>query len=159
MRTIAIPALSAADVERFWSYVDKAGDCWQWTAGTNNYGYGRFGLNGKRYLAHRVAHQIANGTIAEGLVVDHICLNRRCVRPAHLHAVTIKQNLERRAGAAADSKSGVRGVYFQDGSWVAEVRSNGRLAYRERFSCIDAAALAVASARQRIFTNIEELAA
>lgn len=28
--------------QRFWEKVDKSGDCWTWTAATNQYGYGVF---------------------------------------------------------------------------------------------------------------------
>lgn len=27
---------------RFWQKVDKSGDCWEWIAGKNQYGYGTF---------------------------------------------------------------------------------------------------------------------
>lgn len=39
--------------ERFWSHVDKSGDCWLWTGGKTQYGYGQFGI-----VAHRVAYEL-----------------------------------------------------------------------------------------------------
>lgn len=78
--------------ERFWSKVDKSGDCWIWTAGTRR-GYGQFYKDGRHQPSHRVSFESANGPIPEGLVVDHICRNPSCVRPTHLRAVTQRQNL------------------------------------------------------------------
>ncbi len=56
--------------ERFWAKVDKSGDCWEWTAGRSNQGYGQFAINrgGKRWKtepAHRVAWELTNGEIPE----------------------------------------------------------------------------------------------
>ena len=81
-------------VERFWSRVDKSGDCWLWTGGRTSEGYGRFWLNGKSVLAHRVAYALAHGQLpGDGYQLDHVCRVRLCVR--HLEPVTIRENLMR----------------------------------------------------------------
>ena len=41
--------------QRFWSKVEKTNTCWNWIAGKNQYGYGRFRFQGKTYLTHRFA--------------------------------------------------------------------------------------------------------
>jgi hypothetical protein len=68
--------------------------CWNWTASLSR-GYGRFTVNGKNIYAHRWSYQQTNGEIPEGMVLDHLCSNRRCVNPEHLEVVTQSENLSR----------------------------------------------------------------
>jgi hypothetical protein len=74
--------------ERFWSKVRKTDQCWLWTAGKHVFGYGRIRVlhDGKWSMveAHRVAWEIANGRVPEGLWVLHSCDTPACVRPDHL---------------------------------------------------------------------------
>lgn len=99
--------------ERFWSKVNKDGPlwkgtpCWVWTAAKDGHGYGQFVLNGKKALSHRVAWEMANGSIPDGLEVLHLCDNPPCVRPDHLRPDTHKANLQdaARKGRAGRKKS------------------------------------------------------
>jgi hypothetical protein len=61
-------------------------------------GYGQIGLGGRGTglgLAHRVAYELLVGPILEGLHLDHLCRNRKCVNPDHLEPVTPKVNANR----------------------------------------------------------------
>lgn len=81
--------------DRFWEKVEKTDSCWLWTAMTDK-GYGRFKLRtGKSAFAHRVSYEMANGPIPSGVVLDHLCRTPSCVNPAHLEAVTQKENILR----------------------------------------------------------------
>jgi hypothetical protein len=74
---------------------DAHNDCWEWTAALFDSGYGQFTAAGRNRRAHRFAYEAFVGPIPEGLTLDHICGNRRCVNPDHLEPVTIKENTSR----------------------------------------------------------------
>lgn len=75
---------------RFWSLID-VGDCWEWQGNINHAGYGRYNYN----LAHRLIWEALVGPIPNGLTLDHLCRNRKCVNPDHLEPVTRGENVRR----------------------------------------------------------------
>lgn len=84
--------------ERFWALagrVDDAESCWLWTGYIDAGGYGYFHLQSRQRRAHRFAYELTNGSIPGGLVLDHLCRNRACVRPDHLEPVTHTENVRR----------------------------------------------------------------
>lgn len=85
-----MPFAARDEVERFFEKVDVA-DCWVWTGGVNQSGYGRF-VTRQRVLkyAHRWCYEHLVGPIPETL--DHLCKNRACVNPDHLEPVSQREN-------------------------------------------------------------------
>lgn len=141
--------------ERFWAFVQKSEGCWEWTGAKSSLGYSLFqGPTGSK-TAYRFAYELAYGPVAEGLHIDHVCHNTSCVNPAHLRAVTQKQNAEHRAGPQVNSKTGVRGVYFEKQSqrYVAIVNSHGKRHYVGSFLDLNAAADAARAKRNELFTH------
>lgn len=69
--------------DRFWAKVDRRGDdeCWPWLGAISTQGYGRAG---KRGYAHRLAYELAVGSIPDELEIRHACDNPPCCNPAHL---------------------------------------------------------------------------
>ena len=84
--------------ERFWRRVKVAGpaSCWLYLGGVTSAGYGAFYRAGqKQILAHRWVYELLVGPIPEGLTIDHLCKQKRCVNPAHLQAVSLVENVMR----------------------------------------------------------------
>lgn len=91
--------------ERFWRLVNKTEGCWEYLGNTWK-GYGQFGVQvapgvWKKRKAHRVAYELLVGPIPEGMQIDHLCRNPRCVNPAHLEPVTNRENGLRGVSPAA----------------------------------------------------------
>lgn len=84
--------------ERFWEKVKIRGsdECWNWIACKSSTGYGNFILKGKNCLAHRVAWELTNGKIPEGMDILHHCDNPPCCNPKCLFLGTQTDNMRDR---------------------------------------------------------------
>lgn len=95
---------SEAIEERFWAKVNKLGpvstfrpdlgNCWAWQGSCTPDGYARFTVNKVILRAHRYSYELATRTsFPEGLVADHLCRVRNCVRPSHIEPKTHVENI------------------------------------------------------------------
>jgi hypothetical protein len=109
-------ALSDAEIAKFWARVNllgpipplwpELGACWTWMlAPQRGLGYGQFGCTGRTHPAHRIGHILTKGPIPAGFWIDHLCLNKLCVR--HTEITTPKENVRRRELAK-------RGLYWEE---------------------------------------------
>ena len=54
-------------------------------------------------LVHRFVYERLVGKIPEGLQIDHLCRVRHCANPAHMEAVTQRENILRGMSPAAEN--------------------------------------------------------
>jgi hypothetical protein len=80
-------------LSRFWSKVDRTGDCWEFRGTILTSGYGQVKVHQQKWRAHRFAWTAVHGPIPDGLIVRHRCDNRVCVKPAHLELGTHQDNV------------------------------------------------------------------
>jgi hypothetical protein len=97
-----------APEDRFFRHVTEAENgCWNY-ASEHNSGYALFAINKgtQLTLAHRWSYEHFIADIPDGLVIDHLCNNPKCVNPWHLEPVTQKVNCQRGVGSALTCVNG-----------------------------------------------------
>lgn len=80
----------------FARYTTTADGCWISDYSVGSHGYSQIGWQEggelRMITGHRAAWIAVNGSIDEGLTVDHICRVRRCINPAHLRLLSNVDN-------------------------------------------------------------------
>ena len=86
-------AKHAASFER-----DPLFGCWKWVGRLDKRdGYGVIWSHNKATAAYVAFYRALVGPVPPGLVLDHVCRRRECVRPAHLEPVKGSENDLRRS--------------------------------------------------------------
>lgn len=94
-----------SEKERFNSKWIEKGGCHLWQGYLDRDGYGTFFFRKMNRRAHRVSYYYTMGDIPKGMVIDHICGNRSCVKPDHLRLLTPRENaLDGRGIGAINAK-------------------------------------------------------
>ena len=118
---------------------------------TTRYGYEAIALEGRKYLAHRLAWLLTYGAMPDG-EIDHINGDRRDNRILNLRLATPSQNQANKL-MRSDNTSGVKGVTWDKSrrKWMASIHLNGCRIGLGRFEDIHAAADAYSAAAKEMF--------
>lgn len=87
--------------DRIKSKIHQLNGCWEWQGHIATNGYGQICVGSRTdntrrtRSAHTASYEALFGEIPEGLVLDHLCRNRKCVNPEHLEPVTTQENIRR----------------------------------------------------------------
>lgn len=122
--------------------------CWLSTyKSINPGGYRKITVGDRHLLVHRAAYELWVRPIPDGLTIDHLCRQPRCFNPAHLQAVTMRENLIRGHGTWA---SNVRKTHCPQGHPYDEANTyrnpSGSRVYRECKRARDARSYATVKA-------------
>lgn len=92
---------------------------------SDNDGYARFRILGRKLRAHRVIWMLVTGDIPDQ--IDHINGDRSDNRWTNLRSVSVEQNNKNKA-INSNNSSGVTGVYWdaKNSNWRAKIRVRGR---------------------------------
>jgi HNH endonuclease len=104
-------------------------------------------------MAHRVVYETLVGPIPDGLVIDHLCRNPRCVRPDHMEPVTNQVNVLRGIGITALRKQKTHcpaghAYSLENTRYSKEGKRNCRTCARDRYRRMKKPDAAIDAARR-----------
>ena len=129
-------------IRRFAEKIQVADGCMIWTAALNSKGYPVFSVYGRVELAHRVSYETFVGPIPEGLQLDHLCRDPRCVNPDHLEPVTARENIRRSSSCQSTETHCTHGH-----AWTPETERYSKHGWRRCLVCARESARRSASRR------------
>jgi hypothetical protein len=124
---------------------------------THTNGYYQIGINGRSFLAHRVAWAYMTGRWPSRMI-DHEDTDRMNNSWSNLREATNSQN-KANAPCHADSASGVKGVMWfkQTNRWHVQIQANGKKHHIGFFTDIEAAKQAYNDAATRLHGEFARL--
>lgn len=103
--------------------VQRGAGCWLWLAGKHPPNrHAAFKRNGRKYLAHRAAYELAYGPIPPGMCVCHRCDTPACCNPAHLFLGTPGDNTRDMVSKGRNVRGEAVGVSRLTPAAVVEIR-------------------------------------
>lgn len=113
--------------DRFAAFVRRTDLCWLWLGSHDRYGYGLFWINGRTALAHRIAWELSDGPIPEGLHILHRCNQPACVRVDHLYLGTHTDNMRDRSALERQPRK----LTYMQVAAAREAYQRGGVTYKE----------------------------
>jgi len=82
--------------DRFWANVvpEPNSGCWLWDGPVDDFGYGRFRVDGRKERAHRLSFRMHCEPVPVGKILLHSCDVPGCVNPAHLRIGVDADNVQ-----------------------------------------------------------------
>lgn len=147
--------------DRFWPKVAKKGpdDCWHWTGAKDSKGYGQIRVSldkpntSRNLIAHRVAWELTNGPIPDGLVACHTCDTPSCVNPSHIFLGTIRDNALDMVSKGRDGHGDMRG----ESHGCAKLTESDVIEIRRRYAAGGVSMTAIASEYGVHKTTIQQI--
>jgi hypothetical protein len=115
----------------------------------NVHGYRRIKVNGRLYMAHRLAWFYTHGEWPYP-EIDHINLNKDDNRIANLRRATPADNCRNSPKRAANT-TGLKGVVRRGKKWLAQINARGKRLHLGMFTTPEAAHAAYCAAAQKYY--------
>lgn len=109
-------------------------------------GYGRLTVDGRTYLAHRLAWFYVHG--AWPIELDHRNGDPGDYRMVNLRELTHQENSHNLHGAHADSQTGILGVQHRGSRWTSTIMVGGKRIHLGTFRTADEARAAYIAAKR-----------
>lgn len=93
-RDVPLELVTIDKLQKLLNKTARVNECWLYV-NAHHTGYSYVRLGEFKYPAHRVIKAVTLGRNFPGLVTDHLCRNRGCIRPRHLEVVTTGENTRR----------------------------------------------------------------